>query len=258
MSLLGTVEEAGFRPARRIAHRAPRGVDPAIPPPRGGIERTSAGRRAGTGAQEPAARRRQRDRVERVAEHLFAARGYRGASMHLVAARAGCSVGHLYNLHGNKLGLYRAILESKMDELGGVVERAVEAEGTTRMRLERVLGQVLRFFQKNSAFFRIYAVETEASLRIGMHSLVERTAHRHASLLQKVADLVQEGQERGELRGGIDPTLVAISLIGMVKGHTNEWLLRGRAGSLLDQAAGILDLSFNGLLCRQSRGGRAK
>jgi TetR/AcrR family transcriptional regulator, fatty acid metabolism regulator protein len=194
-----------------------------------------------------AAHQRQRRTVEREAERLFAVRGYRGTSIHLVAARCRCSVGHLYNLYGSKLDLYRALLETKMDRLGGVVESCLRADATSVERMAMLLDEVLRFFEANSAFFRIYAMETGVRLWRSNLPFVEHIGRWHADLLERVAGLVREGQAVGELRAGIDPILAAVSLIGMVKGHTTEWVLQGEEGSLVVRSRGILELCLRGL-----------
>jgi len=194
---------------------------------------------------------RQRRLVERVAEALFADRGYRGTSIHLVAARSHCSVGHLYNLYGNKLGLYSALLEAKMDKLRDVVDQALAADAPARRRLSELVVMVLRFFEENSAFFRIYATETGIRLWRSNLPFIDRIGEWHDQVLARITALVQEGQEKGEFRTGIDPRLVAVSLIGMAKGHTTEWVLEGEEGSLLDRADGILNLSLDGLCIRR-------
>ena len=63
---------------------------------------------------------RERQLVE-LAEELFAERGYQGASMEELARRAGVTKPIVYELFGNKDGLFRACLQRSADQLAELV-----------------------------------------------------------------------------------------------------------------------------------------
>jgi TetR/AcrR family transcriptional regulator, fatty acid metabolism regulator protein len=197
--------------------------------------------------------RRQRRAVERAAERLFASRGYRETSMRMVAAKARCSVGQLYNLYANKLELYRAIWEEKLQELTGLAGHALAEEAPVEERIRALLHRVLTFFQENTPFFQIYMAETGVRLLTSHHGFVDRMMRHHAEMVDQMRRLVEEGQRRGEFRNDIDSTLTALTMMGMVRGHTVECSMRGRSVSLLDREDGILDLFFYGVKNRGER-----
>ena len=189
----------------------------------------------------------QRRRVQRVAEQLFAARGYQETSIHVVAARSQCSVGHLYNLYGNKLGLYRAILETKMVQLRLGAEQAVAPPTPVRHRLGELLRSVLGYFEENSAFFRIYAIESGTRIPRSNSPRAACFELLHDDPFGLVTRLLREGQDSGELRAEFDARLAAISLVGMIKEHATEWVLQREKGSLEARGKDILDLLLQGL-----------
>jgi AcrR family transcriptional regulator len=196
---------------------------------------------------------KQQRTVERVAENLFASRGFRGTSMRMVASRAHCSVGQLYNLYADKTGLYRAIWEHKMHELTGLTQSALAEDKPVVERIGSLTRRVLLFFQENTAFFRIYMAETGVRLLSSHRGFVDRMVRHHSELIGNLEELVREGQRQGELRRDLDSRLIAVTMVGMVRGHTMECTGQGKGESLVDRADGILDLYLNGV---KNRGGR--
>jgi AcrR family transcriptional regulator len=225
--------------------------EPVSSPPRGPRKRLLPG--AGTPATgKPTPRMdpdhlRQREAIERFAEALFAQHGYSGTSIHVVAARAGCSVGHLYNLYESKLGLYRAILESKMEDMGRLMVDALARPVGVEERLGLFLEAVLRYFEKHTAFFRIYVVETGTMLCESHHASGGCVDHWKSQSQELLERLIREGQEGGEFRLTISPEAVVVSLQGMLRAHIAEWVGAGEKGSLMDRAEIIREMLMEGL-----------
>ncbi len=80
-----------------------------------------------------------------LAEELFAERGYQGASMDELARRAGVTKPIVYELFGNKDGLFRACLQRSADYLAEQVAEAVRAEHEPEARLRAGGLAFLRF-----------------------------------------------------------------------------------------------------------------
>lgn len=189
----------------------------------------------------------QRAVIQRVAEELFANQGYRGTSIHLVAARAGCSVGHLYNLYENKLGLYRAIVEAKIQALAGLTDCALARDVPADQRLDWLLRQVLEFFEKNTSFFGIYMAETGPRLWQGNRPFTDRVSKWRGDGLEQVAQIIRQGQSSGCFRPEADARAAAVSLLGVVKAHVIDWIWTDAEGSLTDRAEVILDILTMGI-----------
>jgi len=91
---------------------------------------------------------RQREIVE-LAEQLFSERGYQGASMDELARRAGVTKPVVYELFGNKDGLFRACLERLSERLAREVADAVRAESEPEARVRAGGLAFLRFATDN-------------------------------------------------------------------------------------------------------------
>jgi AcrR family transcriptional regulator len=91
---------------------------------------------------------RQRQIVE-LAEELFSERGYQGASMDELARRAGVTKPVVYELFGNKDGLFRSCLERSAERLATEVAEAVRAESQPEARVRAGGLAFLRFAKDN-------------------------------------------------------------------------------------------------------------
>jgi TetR/AcrR family transcriptional regulator, fatty acid metabolism regulator protein len=221
---------SGPRPVTRRKPRRPAAA--ASRPPASGTRGRSADK--------------QRETVERVAEGIFAKRGYRGTTMREVAAKAGCSVGQIYKLHPNKLELYRAIIESKAAVLGSMARQTLDSAASPEERLRRMVCLLLGFFQEHVAFFRVLALETGPLLVRGNRPFLDRVDEWREEILGQTTEAFRNGQRDGAFRPELDARLTAISFFGLLKEHTGEWILH-MEGLLVDRADAILDLFFAGV-----------
>lgn len=220
------------------------------------LQRSSRGRssvrRSSASPSSPESRQanhaRQRDVITRLAEGIFAQRGFRGTTIRLVAAKARCSVGQIYKLFPSKLDLYRGILESRGEKLGALVDAISEEPTSVRARLERIVRALLVFFQENSSFFRIYMLEMEPRvLTTILHSRSTRLEKIHRHGLERLTALIREGQENGELRSDLDPMKATTVLFGMIKGQVSEQILFRKEGRLVEEADTIIKIFFRGM-----------
>lgn len=75
--------------------------------------------------------------IEAAAAELFAARGYRGASIEQIATRSGVTPPVVYDHFDSKLDLYRRLLERHFAELRAVWRRNFSGEDPPRERVAR-------------------------------------------------------------------------------------------------------------------------
>ena len=142
---------------------------------------------------------RQRRAILRIAERHFAAFGFRGTSIRELAAQSRCSVGHLYNLYGDKLGIYQAVVEQRVLEMGELLRADLARDASVWDRLEILLARTARFFEEHSAFFRIYLIETGGGTRSSSRPVVARVLRWQAEFHRLVLDLLEDGKRRGEI-----------------------------------------------------------
>jgi AcrR family transcriptional regulator len=189
---------------------------------------------------------KQRQAIERLAEGIFAKRGYRGATIREVAAKAGCSVGQIYKLYPNKLELYRAIIDSTTSIVASMAQQTLDSTVAPEERLRRMVYLLLGFFQQHVAFFRIVALESGPLLVHGNRDFLDRVGRWQQEISRRTAEAIRQGQRDGTFRAELDAQLAAVSFFGLLKAHTGEWILH-MDGLLVDRTDAILDLFFAGV-----------
>lgn len=94
-------------------------------------------------------RERRRELIEQAAGELFAERGFAGARLEDIAARAGITKQLLYRHFPDKTGLYVALLERHGADLP-TFTAAMPSSGTVEERLRAVIGAWLDYVQSHT------------------------------------------------------------------------------------------------------------
>jgi len=93
-----------------------------------------------------------------LAEALFAERGYAGASMDELARRAGVTKPVVYELFGNKEGLFGVCVDRSVERLATAIAAAVHAEDEPEARLRAGGLAFIRFAANNRATFDLMSM----------------------------------------------------------------------------------------------------
>ena len=80
-----------------------------------------------------------RTKILEVAEREFAARGYDGAHLQLIASQVGVQKTALYYYFASKAALYAAVLVRMLEAFDARVREALERDGGPESRMERLL-----------------------------------------------------------------------------------------------------------------------
>ena len=148
---------------------------------------------------EPRAPQRARGRARvaallAAAGEVFAARGFDAATMTEIAARAGASIGSLYQFFPTKMLLAEALVGDYADALG---ERLVAVEMVADQLDPAALGRRLalllaQFRAEHPAFLALAATPAAASQRGG--ALRARLRHQVAAILQRRAPALPDAR----------------------------------------------------------------
>ncbi len=158
--------------------------------------------RRGRPPRSPAAIEKERARILRAAEKLFARQGYEGVSMRNVAAAAGCSPAALYTLFPNKRALLATIAENAFDQLDQALARATRGTDNSIGKLKRLGVAYVEFWRANPDHFRtLFLIEDrvapgEPYLVDTLESLPKMTARFRLA----IEDAVREGALKGSAR----------------------------------------------------------
>ena len=138
---------------------------------------------------------------------LFAQRGYDRASIRAITGRAGANLGAVTYHFGSKENLYHEVLRRAVTPLREQVEAALRRPGPTVDRLVAVVETYFEYFSRNPDLPRFLLQEVAAG-RVPPPPVTETMK----AISGRVAEVVREGQARGEVRDG-HPLLMMLSLI---------------------------------------------
>jgi AcrR family transcriptional regulator len=199
------------------------------------------------------------ERILGAASAEFAALGFAGARVGVIAERAGVNKAMLYYHVGDKQALYRAVLMRNFDRVSRHLADALDAGGSARERLERVIAGISRAVRDNPDHPRIVLREVAS----GAVHLPDDVLARMLELVEVVRRLLAEGVAAGELRG-TEPLLTHLAIVGAVLFLNSVEPLRRRVAALApartlpepttDIGAFLADLLLNGLAAEPRTG----
>jgi len=193
----------------------------------------TAGRRVRRPAQGPGS-------LLEVAVGEFITRGYDATSMEDLSRAAGITKSSFYHHFSGKEALLRAALERAIAVLFGVFDQPGALEGPPVQRLRHIVRGQVEALIDDLPYVTLL-------LRVRGNTETERWAlDQRRAYDARVAAIVAEAVEQGELRADVDPALAARLLSGLVN-SISEWYRPGRPGT-----AGLPDAvaraAFEGLL----------
>lgn len=194
---------ASFAPADPPAEAADAGTAAARPARR---NRTPLPHRA----RNPELTRRQ---ILRSAREEFSERGFDGARVDRIAARAGANKRLLYHYFGNKEALYGAVLAEAYREIREG-ERALSLDlYEPEEAMDRLVRFTFRHFLENPWFIRILTTENLHNARF-LKTLTDIPS-LHSPLVGQIRTLIERGAAKGVFRANADPVQLYISIAAL-------------------------------------------
>lgn len=157
------------------------------------------------------------DTILNASEEVFAEEGLHASKMETIAARAGVSVGTLYNYFTDKGTLFAALVESRHRSLIAIVDAALEGAKGKPFR-ERLLAMSRAFFSHFDVYRRYFVILIQAEHRKLENGVLKsapgNTMHE---LYLRVSELIESGIKEGSLRADMSEHL-PVFLLGAFRG----------------------------------------
>ncbi len=156
----------------------------------------------------------KRRAILHAAVRVFAEKGYHGCRIADVARAAGVAYGLVYHYFRNKEELLESVFAEQWAILINAIKAIDEGPGSASEKVAGIFGFVFDVYKTAPAAVRVLILEvtrTPHSLRAGS---TRETFERAVNL---VADVVRQGQARGELRADLDPVVAAAGLLGALE-----------------------------------------
>jgi len=187
-----------------------------------------------------------------VVVQVFNERGYEAASMEDLARASGLTKSSIYHHVTGKQQLLRLAVDRALDALSAVLEEPPARTGQPVERLEHVVRRTAEVLVAELPYVTLL-------LRVRGNTEVERAVlGRRREVDARVAAIVQEAVDAGEVRADLDPRLATRLLFGMVNSITEWYRPRaapaGEAGAADRDGAivrAVVELVLDGLRARR-------
>lgn len=193
-------------------------------------------------------RRQRRADILRAAEEVFAAQGFHAASIEQIAKAAEYATGTVYLYFRDKEALYLELFEEKIRELSDLIRRQTAGIKDPIEAIRRVVEARMDFFERNRAFFRIYAREGMNRYE-SRHDRWTKIVRLYEEYLDLLAGIIHTAQRRGLFCKG-DAHQYSVALSGMMIQLTRDQLQSKVERPLTDLAPFVFELFLQGATVR--------
>jgi TetR/AcrR family fatty acid metabolism transcriptional regulator len=148
------------------------------------------------------------------AVRVFAEKGYHGCRIADVARAAGVAYGLVYHYFQNKEELLESVFAEQWTIFINALAAIDAGPGTAADKIAGLFGFVFDVYKTAPAAVRVLMLEvthTPQGLRAGS------TRETFEKAIRLLADVVRQGQERGELQKQVDPIIAATALLGAME-----------------------------------------
>ena len=156
---------------------------------------------------------RTREEILRAAMAEFAGHGFGGARMGAIAERSGVDKKLIYYYFAGKDELFLAVLEQTYADIRAA-ERELHLEASDPLEAIRTLvAFTWGYYLAHPEFLAL--LNSENMHRAGHLKRSRRIRQMNSPLIEVLADVLVRGEQSGELRPGIDPMQLYISIAGL-------------------------------------------
>jgi AcrR family transcriptional regulator len=164
--------------------------------------------------------RKRREAILAAADELFAAQGFRGASLASIAKQVGLTEAGVLHHFPTKEHLLLELLQLREE---GDAERFADMTAEHPAYVD-AMSALCRDNQQHPGLVRLFATLAAEGIDAD-HPAHSWTVARYRSLRERVTARLIEEQHAGRLDSALDPRLVAPQIVAMFDGLQLQWLL---------------------------------
>jgi AcrR family transcriptional regulator len=154
----------------------------------------------------------KRNRILDAAVNEFSNLGFENANTNKIAARAGISVGSLFQYFENKEDVFLTTVNYCASVLKIALENILVEEEDIFIKVEKVLRAILKHSRENGNMIRLYnEITTNSNSRLVLQT-VENIEGMTAKLY---TEIIERLQKQGEARDDCDPRMLAFFIDNM-------------------------------------------
>lgn len=183
--------------------------------------------------------------IRRAALHVFAERGFDGATIAEIANLAGVAKGTVYLYYPSKRRVYVAALRRGAADLAEAAAAAMAGRASAAAQLRGLVESALGYFEEHRDFLRLYCAEAWRAL-CSADAAVRRGDDGPEDLTMVIEPVLRRGMGCRSVRR-IPPEAAAAAALDIVRGVASRRLREGGRSPLADDAALAFDLIWKGI-----------
>lgn len=181
--------------------------------------------------------------ILRAAIKVFARSGFFNAKVADVAREAGVADGTVYLYFKNKDDILVSIFNHVMDEALERGRRNLAEVEEPVEKLRKIVSAHLDRLGRDRDLAVVFQVELRSSTKF----MEQFSATKLTEYLDLIRSVIEEGQQIGVFRQGLNTKLVAKVLFGALDEMATNWVLSRKRYSLVSTAEPVIDLFLNGV-----------
>lgn len=179
---------------------------------------------------------------------VFAEQGFFQSTISQIAREAGVADGTIYLYFKNKDDILLQFFGYKTKQVFQCFREEVDKADSAMEKLRNLIHRHLEEFQNDKNMAVVYQAEARSNSR-----LVEKQLQEMSKMyLDITAEIIELGQEEGQIRKDLYLSLVKRFILGAVDEVINTWVLSGGKYELVSMADPLVDLIFRGIGSREA------
>ena len=204
----------------------------------------------------PSAMEKKKSRIEEAARELFISHGFHATSMRTIAARAGTSLGNVYNYYRTKeeilesiIGRYQKVIDGRLRAIFDDIDEPLEPESLVRFGK-----QIKEMVNAHHDFWLLMYIDVLEFENRHFRKMFEGLVH---NLRRRFATQFNELKKQGRVHADVDP---AVGFTAVYMQFFNYFLVEKLFGGnrhfgISDERVikQLTDIYCRGLLCNNSK-----
>jgi TetR/AcrR family transcriptional regulator, fatty acid metabolism regulator protein len=162
----------------------------------------------------------KRRQILDAAVRVFARQGFHATRVSDIADEAGVAYGLVYHYFSSKEQVMNDLFRERWSLLLNAIDEADSGAAAPREKLAQVAAFIIDSYRHDPELMKVIIVEvTRAANSFGRTHLPEiRSAYRG------IANIVADGQRRGDFRSDVDPDFASMSFYGAIEQLLSGWI----------------------------------
>jgi AcrR family transcriptional regulator len=192
--------------------------------------------------------RRRREEILQMAARMFAEHGFAQTDVQMIADALGVGKGTIYRYFPSKRELFLGAADQGMRMLTEVIDISIHEQLDPLQRMVRAIHRYLHFFDQHPEYVELFIQERAVFKDRKKPTYFEYVDANSGPRQALLAEMVQTGRVRDIPLARIE-TVVTNALYGILF----TTFFDGRTNSFREQADGLLDVLFQGILTDTER-----